>query len=149
MRRKRTLQWKYVPNEQPIEQFMSNTCLTLHSFWWFLYIDYVFSDLVVSTIYVYDDVIKWKYFPRYWPFVWRIHRFPVNSPHKGQWRGALMFSLICVWINDWVNNGEPGDLRGYRIHYDVTVMSANIILCSRQVLTRDSMKKVWTFKTHC
>ena len=23
---------------------------------------------------------------------------PVNSPHKGQWRGALMFSLICVWI---------------------------------------------------
>ena len=47
---------------------------------------------------------------------------PVNSPHKGQWRGALMFSLICVWINDWVNNGEAGDLRRYRIHYDVTVM---------------------------
>ena len=22
---------------------------------------------------------------------------PVNSPHKGQWHGALMFSLICVW----------------------------------------------------
>ena len=28
-----------------------------------------------------------------------IHRSPVNSPHKGQWRGALMFSLICVWRN--------------------------------------------------
>ena len=69
-----------------------------------------------------DDVIKWKHFPRYWPFVRRIHRSPVNSPQKGQWRGALMFSLICVWINDWVNNGEAGDLRGYRIHYDVTVM---------------------------
>ena len=27
---------------------------------------------------------------------------PVNSPHKGQWRGALMFSLVCVWINGWV-----------------------------------------------
>ena len=47
---------------------------------------------------------------------------PVNSPHKGQRRRALMFSLICVWINDWVNNGETGDLRRYRAHYDVTVM---------------------------
>ena len=47
------------------------------------------------------DVIKWKYFPRYWLFMRGIHRSPVNSPHKGQWRGALMFSLICAWINDW------------------------------------------------
>ena len=43
-----------------------------------------------------DDVIKWKYFPRYRPFVRGIHRSPVNSPHKGQWRGALVFSLICA-----------------------------------------------------
>ena len=70
-----------------------------------------------------DDVIKWKHFPRYWPFVRRIHRSPVNSSHKGQWRGALMFSLICFWINDWVNNGEAGDLRRYSIHYDVIVMA--------------------------
>ena len=49
-------------------------------------------------------------------------RSPVNSPHKGQWRGALMFSLICVWINGWVNNREAGDLRRYRGHYDVNVM---------------------------
>ena len=68
------------------------------------------------------DVIKWKHFPRYWPFVRGIHRPPVNSPHKGQWRGALMFSLICVWINGWVNNGEAGYLRRYRTHCDVTVM---------------------------
>ena len=71
---------------------------------------------------VHDDVIKWKHFPRYWPLVWGIHRPPVNSPHKGQWRGALMFSLICAWIKGWVNNGEAGDLRRYRAHYDVTVM---------------------------
>ena len=51
-----------------------------------------------------DDVIKWKHFPRYWPFVRGIHRPPVNSPHKGQWRGALMFTLICARINGWVNN---------------------------------------------
>ena len=48
---------------------------------------------------------------------------PVNSPHKGQWRGALMFSLICVWINGWVNNREVGDLRRHRGHYDVIVMN--------------------------
>ena len=53
-----------------------------------------------------DDVIKWKYFPRHWPFVRRIHRLPVNSPHKGQWCGALMFSLMCAWTNRWANNGE-------------------------------------------
>ena len=47
---------------------------------------------------------------------------PVNSPHKGQWRGALMFSLICARINDWVNNHEAGDLRRHRGHYDVSVM---------------------------
>ena len=59
-------------------------------------------------------------FPRYWLFV----RSPVNSPHKGQWHGALMFSLICVWLNGWVNNREAGDLRRCRAHYDVTVMQS-------------------------
>ena len=47
---------------------------------------------------------------------------PVNSPHKGQWRGALMFSLICARINDWVNNREAGDLRRHHDHHDVNVM---------------------------
>ena len=50
------------------------------------------------------------------------HRSPVNSSHKGQWRGALLFHLICVWINVWVNNREAGDLRRYRAHYDISVM---------------------------
>ena len=54
-----------------------------------------------------DDVIKWKPFPRNWSFVRGIHRSPVNSPHKGQWRGALIFSLISAWVN----NREAGDLR--------------------------------------
>ena len=51
---------------------------------------------------IHDDVIKWKDFPRYWPFVWGIHRSPANPPHKGQWRGALVFSLNCTRINGWV-----------------------------------------------
>ena len=50
------------------------------------------------------------------------------SPHKGQWRGALMFSLMCVWINDCVNNREAGDMRRYGAHYDVIVMFKRIFL---------------------
>ena len=69
-----------------------------------------------------DDVIKWKHFPRYWPFARGIHRSPVNSPHKGQWRGALIFALICARINGWVDNREAGDLRRYRSHSDIIVM---------------------------
>ena len=65
-----------------------------------------------------DDVIKWKHFPRYWTFVRGIHRSPVNSLHKGQWRGALMFSLICVWINGWA-------------HYDITVMTMKCYYCEK------------------
>ena len=45
-----------------------------------------------------------------------------TGPHKGQWRGPLMFSLISVWINGWENNREAGDLRRYRAHYVVIVM---------------------------
>ena len=69
-----------------------------------------------------DDVIKWKHFAHYWSFVRGIHRSPVNSPHKGQRRGALMLPMICVWINGWVNNCKAGALRRHRAHYDVTVM---------------------------
>ena len=75
-----------------------------------------------------DDVIKWKHFPRYWPFVRGIHRSPVNSPYEGQWRRALMFSLICSWTNSWVNNHEAGDLRGHQAHYDVSVMGLHPLI---------------------
>ena len=76
----------------------------------------------ITRVIMHDDVIKWKHFPRNWPFVRGIHQSPVNSPHKGQWRAALMFTLICVWINGCVNNREAGDLRRYYAHYGVTVM---------------------------
>ena len=42
--------------------------------------------------------------------------FPVQKPV------TLMFYLICIWINGWVNNGEADDLRRHNAHYDVTVM---------------------------
>ena len=44
-----------------------------------------------TAVPVHDVVIKWKHFLCYWPFVRVIHRSPVNSPHKCQWRGALVF----------------------------------------------------------
>ena len=84
------------------------------------------------SITTHDDVIKLKHLPRYWPIVRGIHRSPVNSPHKGQWRGALMFSLICAWINAWVNTREAGDLRCHRAHYDVTVMESKLVCLSIQ-----------------
>ena len=73
-----------------------------------------------------EDIPWWRHqmetFPRYWPFVWGIRRSLVNSPHKGQCRGALMFALICAWTNRWVNNRDSGDLRRHCAHYDVTVI---------------------------
>ena len=85
-------------------------------------------NIIVSTpacwwhgLLMHDDVIKWKHFLCYWPFARGIHRSPVNSLHKGQWRGALMFSLICARINGWVNNREAGYLRRNHAHYDVIV----------------------------
>ena len=79
-----------------------------------------YTTILSRSLWCHDDVIK--YFPRSWPFVRGIHRSPVNSPYKGQWRGGLMFSLICAWMNDWINIREAGDLRRHRTHYDVTVM---------------------------
>ena len=70
-----------------------------HTKWWYWH----------SFDFAHDDVIKWKHFPRYWP---------VKSPHKGQWRGASMFTLICAWTNAWVNNRDDGGLRRHCAHYD-------------------------------
>ena len=76
----------------------------------------------VYTLFSHDDVIKWNHFPRYWSVVRGIHRSPVNSPHKGQWRGALIFSLICPWTYGWVKHRDDGDQRRHCVLYDVVVM---------------------------
>ena len=109
-------------------QLGSHYLVHLRNLWYMVWTD-IFPCHVPGYL-SHDDVIKWKYFPRYWPFVRGIHRSPVNSPHKGQWRGALMISLICARINGWVSNREAGDLRCYHAHYDVTVMWSNAILAS-------------------
>ena len=76
---------------------------------------------------VHDDVTKWKHFPRYWHFVRGIHRWPVDSSQKGQWRGEFVFSLICAWAIGWANNHDAGDLRRHRAHYDATVIFATAL----------------------
>ena len=72
---------------------------------------------------IHDDIIKWKHFPRNWPFVRRIHRSRW-IPHTKASDAELwcFFFLICVWINLWVNNREAGDLRRHSGHYDVNVI---------------------------
>ena len=102
-----------------------------------LCIDYYFCKTwSVNVRQLHDDVIKGKHFPCHWS--------PVNSLHKGQWRGALMFYLICTWINGWVISGEAGDLRRHSAHYDVTIMdmfSANT--CSMDY--RSAQRHQWEF----
>ena len=84
-------------------------------------------DLRWDPLPVYDDVIKWKHFPPYWPFVRGINRSPANSPQKDQWCGGLMFSLICALINGWENNREAGELRRQGIYYNVNIMGVHIL----------------------
>ena len=45
------------------------------------------------------------------------------TAEKYQWRGALMFSVICAWTNGWANNRDAGVLKGHRSHYNVTLMA--------------------------
>ena len=118
---------------------------TLHQF--------TISQLLTKTKpSMHDDIIKWKHFLSYWPFVWGIHRSQVNSPHKGQWHGALMFSLICAWINGWVNNREAGDLRRHGVHYDVIVLDKiqciSFMVCSNCISSLCSLLSAIK-KLHC
>ena len=103
----------------------------VHDYFYFQYLDVIYHVSGISgkmywhagtSVIFHDDVIKWNHFPCYWPFVQGIHRSSVNSPHIGQWRRALMVSLICAWINGWANNCEACDFRCHCTHYDITVM---------------------------
>ena len=74
-----------------------------------------------------DDVITWRHVPRWWPFMRGIHWSTVGFSHKGQWRGALVFSLICAGTNGWANTRDPGDLRRHLAYYDATVTTVVIV----------------------
>ena len=104
--------WNYSLMPRHWVQYIQNRYAHSYFLVTFIYMYFCRYYLSLSIyIYIFPSCINWS---RY--------RSPVNYPHKGQWRGALLFSLICVWINGWVNNREAGDLRRYRVHYDVIVM---------------------------
>ena len=81
--------------------------------------------------YLYIETGPLPHFPRYWPFVRGIHSPPADSPHKEQWCGALMFSVICARTNAWIKDGDAGDLRQHRARYDVTNDTKILLLAPR------------------
>ena len=134
--------WSSVSNDTLGD--LCQSFITMHSFWETcicIHISHDFptlgrrrqlkSFLVEEMAYFHDDVIKWEHFTRHRAFVRGIHRWPVDSLQKGQWRGALMFSLICAWTNGRANHRDAGNLRPHRAHYDVTVIYA---VCSISLL---------------
>ena len=96
---------------------------------------------IVIQLHKHVDVIKWKHFPRYWPFVRGIHRSPVNSPHKGQWRGALMVFFICT-LNERLSKQSRGWLFRSQSHSlwrhcneICTILSYPLIYCLSLLVT--------------
>ena len=78
--------------------------------------------VIIIAVFEHDDIIKWKHFPRYLPSVMEIRRSPVDSPHKGQWCGALMFSFMCSWTKGSTNSPNATDLRRHSAHCVIIVM---------------------------
>ena len=88
---------------------------------------------ICSWSVMHDDVIKWKHFLRYWPFVrgeFTGHRW--IPPTKGSDAELWCFLWSAPWINGWVNNREAGDLWCHHTHYDVTVISVDTTLWQLQ-----------------
>ena len=80
-----------------------------------------------------------KHFLCYWPFVRGIYRSPVDSPPKGQWHWALMFSLMCAWTTGWTNSRDAGDLQCHGAHYDINNVLFSIIVCEGIVKLKCSL----------
>ena len=86
-------------NTTPEVSFSS--CHSNRRWYWHIMITYDVSckyvcGFVLCFVWIHDDVVRWKHFPRYWPFVRGIHQWPANSPHKVRWYGALRFLMLFV-----------------------------------------------------
>ena len=77
---------------------------------------------IYCILHTHDDVIKWKHFPRNWPFVRGIHRSRWIPCTKASNAELWCFRWSASEKNGWVNNREAGDLWRHRGHYDVIVM---------------------------
>ena len=89
--------------------------------------------IIVPWVSWHDDVIKWKHFPRYSPFVRGNHRSSVNSP--AQWPVTRSFGVFF----------DLGDLRRHRAHYDGIVM--NWLVLKARPLT--PVAKLWCYSKDC
>ena len=69
----------------------------------------------MRTHYFHDDVIKWKHFPRYWPFVRGIHRSPQNSTSKSRTRSYENLVDVVVSGNFWSILAWPCFVRGMAV----------------------------------
>ena len=113
--------------------YLNISCVIIHQIWykeWFFNVCYIWKYTVDwwnhSCSNVQQNSIDTSLMMTSWNGnIFRVagHLCGEFTGLKGQWRGALIFSLICVWINGWVNNREAGDLRRFRAHYEVSVMS--------------------------
>ena len=102
-----------------------------------------FCSQWASNVDTHDDIIKWKHFPCYWPLVQGIHQSSVNSPHKGHWCGDLMCCLFCACTYGWVNNGDTGDVRCHRTHFDFIVMCVHVMTSSwKSVVSYDGLPRM-------
>ena len=94
--------------------------------------------LYLELICFHDNIIKWKYFLHYWPFVRGNHWSPLSSPHKGQWCCTVMFSLICICLKKWMSKQSKCRWlemlsRSLWHHFNVVVLCSKInnhISCS-------------------
>ena len=51
-----------------------------------------------------DDVMAWRRFPNYRPFVKKIHRWSVDPPPIASVMRSFNVFLLLAWISSWTNN---------------------------------------------
>ena len=71
-------------------------------------------------------------------------QFPTQRPLTQ----SFHVSLICFWINGWVNNGDVGDLRHNSAHYDVKVMT-DYCCCLIAIYKHASLFDIVLYQTLC
>ena len=124
----------------------------ISSFWWnFRHWLHWYLSFWQLLVHWYRLMGNWLYpfKTMWWNYSWWRHQMEAfsallalragNSPVPGDFptqrpvtRTALMFSLICAWINGLVNSREASDFRRHRAHHDVILMCA---LTSKAVKT--------------
>ena len=87
-------------------------------------------------------------FPRHWPYVVKSIGHRLSPVWNGQWREALMFSLMCIWTNCWANSWVAGDLRRHGAHAaSLPTMATLAWITLKLVITMTSWWARWRLKS--